>query len=196
MRPDGTPEPTRFEGKYVCPMHPEVVRETPGKCDICEMTLERVPDLKPVQVKEDAHAGHDHTVPDKKDAAKKAEPPPKGKVLAIRSSAVLDTGRRQVAYRLNDDGAYELVELTLGPRAVGKDDSGRPGVYYPVLSGLKAGEFVVVRGGFLLDSQRQIEGMPSLLFPGGQSGAGLHSGHAGHGKATPPPAANKDGHKH
>lgn len=196
MRPDGTPEPTGFEGKYFCPMHPEVVREKPGKCDICEMTLERVPDLKPVKVKEDAHAGHDHAVPDKKDAAKEAEPPPKGKVLAIRSSAVLDTGRRQVAYRLNDDGAYELVELTLGPRAVGKDDSGRPGVYYPVLSGLKAGEFVVVRGGFLLDSQRQIEGMPSLLFPGGQSGAGLHSGHAGHGKATPPPAANKDGHKH
>ncbi len=196
MRPDGTPEPTGFEGKYVCPMHPEVVREKPGKCDICEMTLERVPDLKPVKVKEDVHAGHDHAAPGKKDAAKKAEPPPKGKVLAIRSSAVLDTGRRQVAYRLNDDGAYELVELTLGPRATGKDDSGRPGVYYPVLSGLKAGEFVVVRGGFLLDSQRQIEGMPSLLFPDGQSGAGLHSGHAGHGKGTPPPAANKDGHKH
>lgn len=198
VRPDGTPEPTGFEGKYVCPMHPEVVREKPGDCDICEMPLERVPDLKPVRAKEaDPHAGHDHPAPAKKGPAKKVEPPPPGKVLAIRSSAVLDTGRRQVTYRLNDDGSYELVELTLGPRATAKDDSGRTSVYYPVLSGLKPGEFVVVRGGFLLDSQRQIEGMPSLLFPGGQSGAGLHSGHAGHGSGGPAPAAPPAaGHKH
>jgi Cu(I)/Ag(I) efflux system membrane fusion protein len=168
-------------------MHPEVVREKPGNCDICDMTLERVPALKPVRG--DPHAGHDHGGKDRKS-------PPAGTVLAIRSSAVLDTGRRRVAYRLNDDGAYELVELTLGPRATGKDGSGRPESYYPVLAGLKPGEFVVVRGGFLLDSQRQIEGMPSLLFPGGQSGAGLHAGHAGHGNPAPaaPPAAGS--HKH
>jgi Cu(I)/Ag(I) efflux system membrane fusion protein len=155
LRPDGTPEPTGFEGKYVCPMHPEVVGEGPGDCRICDMPLERVPDLKPVTPSWD------------RDHPPAKEPPPKGKVLAVRASAVLDTGRRQVAYRLNDDGAFELVELTLGPRAVGQDDAGRQASYYPVLSGLKAGDFVVVRGGFLLDSQRQIEGMPSLLNPGG-----------------------------
>jgi Cu(I)/Ag(I) efflux system membrane fusion protein len=174
IRPDGTPEPTGFEGKYVCPMHPEFVRDNPGKCDICEMTLERIPDLKPV--KKEAHAYHDH--------AKAAKPPPNGQVLAIRASSVLDTGRRQVTYRLKDDGAYELVELRLGPRATGKDDASRSAIYYPVLSGLKEGEYVVTRGGFLLDSQRQIEGMPSLLFPGGQKGADLHGEHvrptAGH----------------
>ena len=38
-------------------------------------------------------------------------------MLAIPASAVLDTGLRQVAYRLNKDGAYELVELKIGPRA-------------------------------------------------------------------------------
>jgi hypothetical protein len=130
---------------------------------------------------------------DKKE--KKAEPPPKGKVLAIRSSAVLDTGRRQVAYRLRDDGAYEMVELQLGPRALSKDDTGQTGHYYPVLSGVKPGEFVVVRGGFLLDSQRQIEGMPSLLFPGGQAGAALQPGHAGHGQKSAPPV-KKIPHKH
>jgi Cu(I)/Ag(I) efflux system membrane fusion protein len=172
IRADGSPEPTGLEGKYVCPMHPEFIRDKPGKCEICEMTLERIPDAKPVQLP----AEGDGTKP-----AKKTEPPPPGKVLAIRSSAVLDTGRRQVAYRLNDDGAYELVVLKLGPRASGKDDAGREAIFYPVLSGLRAGEYVVVRGGFLLDSQRQIEGMPSLLFPNGQAGAALHSGHAGHG---------------
>jgi membrane fusion protein, copper/silver efflux system len=179
IRPDGTPEPTGLEGKYMCPMHPEFVRDNPGKCDICEMTLERIPDLAPVS--KDVHAHHEHA----KGSAKSTKPAPKGKVLAIRASSVLDTGRRQITYRLNDDGAYELVELKLGPRAMGKDDAGRGTIYYPVLSGLQEGDYVVTRGGFLLDSQRQIEGMPSLLFPGGQKGANLHGEHVG-------PA----GHKH
>jgi Cu(I)/Ag(I) efflux system membrane fusion protein len=197
MRPDGTPEPTGFEGKYVCPMHTEIVRDNPGNCDICEMPLERVPELKPSKAKEEAHAGHDHADARKKESMDIADTAPMGQVLAVRSSAVLDTGRRHVAYRLNEDGAYELVDLTLGPRAIAKDDEGRMTVYYPVLSGLKHGDFVVMRGAFLLDSQRQIEGMPSLLFPAGQTGAGLHTGHAGHGGATPqapPPAGG--GHKH
>ena len=32
---------------YVCPMHPEVVRDAEGRCPICEMPLEQVPDLYP-----------------------------------------------------------------------------------------------------------------------------------------------------
>jgi Cu(I)/Ag(I) efflux system membrane fusion protein len=159
LRADGTPAPTGLEGKYVCPMHPEFVREKPGACNICEMPLEQVPPLPPVKHATDA---------------------PKGKVLSIRASAVLDTGRRQVAYRLNDDGAYEMVELKLGPRAYGTDPSGRKEVYYPVRSGLKAGEFVVTRGAFLLDSQRQIEGMPSLLNVGRPTEKGKSAPAAGH----------------
>jgi hypothetical protein len=50
---------------------------------------------------------------------------------------------------------------------------------------------VVVRGGFLLDSQRQIEGMPSLLFPDGQPGANVAAPTGK--KAAAPPAG---GHKH
>ena len=45
LRADGSPEPTGLEGKFVCPMHPEVVQTEPGKCSICEMPLERVPEL-------------------------------------------------------------------------------------------------------------------------------------------------------
>jgi hypothetical protein len=52
---------------------------------------------------------------------------------------------------------------------------------------------VVASGGFMLDSQRQIEGMPSLLYPQGQSAATLHAGHGG--TSTPTPSTSS-GHKH
>jgi Cu(I)/Ag(I) efflux system membrane fusion protein len=183
LRPDGTPEPTGLEGKYLCPMHPDVIREKGGTCPICEMPLERVPEQqlpKGAVHKADAHAGHgpEHAAP------------AKNKALAIRASAVLDTGRRKVAYRLGKDGSFELVQLEVGPRADAKDERGNLMSFYPVLSGLKEGDRVVVRGGFLLDSQRQIEGMPSLLFPEGLSGVDLHSGHGG---AAPKTAGE---HKH
>lgn len=184
LRADGTPEPTGLEGKYICPMHPEVIQDKPGRCPVCGMPLERIPDLRPARPT--GHEGHDHH-----DQAAQAKP---GQVLAIRATAVLSTGRRNVTYRKRPDGAYELAELQLGPRAEGKDDAGQVTGYFPVLKGLNPGDQVVVRGGFLLDSQRQIEGMPSLLYPEGQSAASLHSGH-GVPPAAPvqPPAA---GHKH
>lgn len=189
LRSDGTPEPTGLEGKYVCPMHPEIVQDKPGRCSICEMPLERVPEAwRPAKV--EAREGHSHDYP-----LRAGQPAERGWVLAIRLSAVLDTGRRRVAYRQRPDGAFELVELKVGPRAEGKDETGKVTSYYPVLEGLQAGDRVVVRGGFLLDSQRQIEGMPSLLYPDGQSAANLH---AGHGGVPPPPKSPAEGgaHKH
>jgi hypothetical protein len=105
--------------------------------------------------------------------------------LAIRASAVLDTGRRRIAYRQRPDGAFELVTLTVGPRAVGTDDQGQSAVYFTVLDGLHEGDTVVVRAGFLLDSQRQIEGMPSLFFPQGAAPSAGHDGHGGQEDTTP-----------
>ncbi len=191
LRADGTPEPTGLEGKYLCPMHPEVVKEKPGKCSICEMPLEKVPDasaLKAAAQKGESHEGHVHD--HGPDLAKKET----GKVLAIRASAILDTGRRKITYRKAKEGAYELVDLQLGPRADGKDDTGQRTSYYPVLSGLQAGDWVVVRGGFLLDSQRQIEGMPSLLYPQGQGPATLHAGHGD--MPAPKKSSPTEVHKH
>ena len=116
---------------------------------------------------------------------------PKANPLAVPASAVLDTGRRQIAYRATKDGNYQLVELQVGPLATATDEAGRATLYYPVLKGLNEGDPVVVRGGFLLDSQTQIEGRPSLLFPEGLTQS---SGHAGHGAATPKPSVGE--HKH
>ena len=173
----GTPLPTGLEGKFICPMHPEIVRDGPGECDICQMPLERVPDLFPPVP----------TAPVPTDEIEIDD----GKVLAIRKSAVLDTGRRQVVYRKRKDGAYELTDIKIGPLAEGKDEQGTTVNYFPVLAGLKAGDEVVIQGGFLLDSQRQIEGMPSLLYAEGRSAAALHAGHGGMSTPSPPPQGSE-----
>lgn len=195
---DGTPQPIGLEGKYICPMHPEIVRDKPGRCPICDMQLEQVPEVRPPMAA--AHEGHkdqkqdvgndhqDHAQVQQEEGEKPAG------VLAIRSTAVLDTGRRKVTYRQRSNGAYELVELQLGPLADGKDDAGNAIRYFPVLKGLQEGDRVVVRGGFLLDSQQQISGMPSLLYEQGQSAASLHSGHGGGPASAPSPTS--PGHKH
>lgn len=241
LRPDGTPEPTGLEGMFVCPMHPEIMQREPGKCSICEMPLEKVPERrsKPKSreskgkpdatddklrdgASEDAGKKEDHSAHAKepvtatkgaksesheghtaKPVSTKTAATGEG-VLAIPVSAVLDTGRRRITYRRTGDGAYELVELKLGPRAHSMDESGKRREFFVVLDGINEGDQVVSQSGFLLDSQRQIEGMPSLLYPTGQTGAGLHSGHGGMG-GTPSPSkkepspSTKDmpsGHKH
>lgn len=151
LRPDGGPQSTGMEGRYFCILHPEVVQDTPGHCPICARELEHVPGLGPLMP------------PRGRDAGREAE-----KSLAIPTTAVLDAGIRTVTYRQTASGAYELTELVLGPLAEGTDDAGQTASYFPVLAGLRDGDRVVVREGFLLDSQRQIEGKPSLLFPPGQ----------------------------
>jgi Cu(I)/Ag(I) efflux system membrane fusion protein len=190
LRADGAPAPTGLEGKYVCPMHPEVVQDAPGSCRICEMPLEKFPERTPI-------------VPSA--AAESQAMGAEGLVLAVGKSAVLDTGRRQVVYRRRADGSFELVDVKLGPLAESQTPSGQTGLYYPVLAGLGEGDQVVVQGGFLLDSQRQLEGMPSLLYAEGRSAASLHSGHAAPPGPTHSPApvkapdkrpAMQSGHKH
>lgn len=199
LRPDGSPEPTGLEGMFVCPMHPEVKQRDPGKCSICEMPLEKVPEQRVRGAGSTDNANVQEETSAEPESVRNKSKSSKG-VLAIPVSAVLDTGRRRITYRLTN-GAYELVDLKVGPRAHALDESGKRREFYVVLDGIKEGDLVVSQGGFLLDSQRQIEGMPSLLYPTGQSGTALHSGHGGMGSgggATPSPSATEtpSGHKH
>jgi Cu(I)/Ag(I) efflux system membrane fusion protein len=91
-------------------------------------------------------------------------------VLTVPVSAVLDSGLRKLVYVERGKGDFVPVEITTGARA---------GEWYPVLSGgLKEGDRVAVRGNFLLDSQFQIAGLPSLLYPDGQMGGGHPQGEA------------------
>ncbi len=162
---DGQAAPTGVEGKYSCPMHPQVLGEEPGRCPICEMHLEQIPGLEAAGAEPGGHVEH----------------PADGNgaplLLAVPISAVLDSGTRRIVYVESSRGLFEPREVVLGPRSGG---------FYPVLAGVAEGEHVVTRGGFLIDSQFQITGHPSLFYPGGlQSGS---TGHRHAGAEAPGPA--------
>ena len=65
-------------------------------------------------------------------------------VLSIPVTGVLDTGVRKLVYIERHPGHYQGVEVEIGPRA---------GNYYPVISGLKEGDLVVVSANYLIDAQ-------------------------------------------
>ncbi len=75
---------------------------------------------------------------------------PLGVVLAMPSSAVVDTGKRQVVFVEKERGIYEPRYIRIGRCAQDMCE---------VLEGLKEGERVVVKGSFLLDSEAQIKGL-------------------------------------
>lgn len=129
-------------GKWISPMHPEIVKNGPGTCDICGMPLVKAEDLGYVALQ-----------------AGDADKP-----LVIPASAPLITGTRAVVYVEvldADPPAYDGREIELGPRA---------GDYYLVKSGLEEGERVVVNGNFKIDSALQILAKPSMMTPPEQLG--------------------------
>lgn len=114
--------------------------------------------------------------------AGEARPP--SPILTVSAEAVLTTGARKLVYVEDRPGVYRLVEPSLGPRA---------GDFYPLLGGLAEGERVVTRGNFLLDSQFQISGKPSLLYPQGGAGGTGHDHDRG-AAPTPPPSVDHQHH--
>lgn len=134
-------------GKWISPMHPEIIKDEPGTCDVCGMPLVSAETLGYVSP-EDAEA----------------EAP-----LVIPASAPLITGRRAVVYVAVPDkpGVFEGREIVLGPRA---------GDYYLVMSGLDQGESVVTNGNFKIDSAAQIQAKPSMMQPEGGAPPGHHHG--------------------
>lgn len=123
-------------GKWICPMHRDVIEEHPGQCPICGMDLVRAETLY-------------------KPAEEPAAPP-----LVIPASAVLITGRkldRAVVYvqvEGQEAPTFTGREIVLGPRA---------GDQYIVKEGLMEGEKVVTHGNFKIDSAMQIQAKPSMM---------------------------------
>lgn len=141
-------------GKWISPMHPEIIRDKPGDCPVCGMKLVEAEKLG-------------YTV------LKKADKPP----LVIPTSAVLNTGKRSVVYVETPgtkEPSYEGREILVGPRAGG---------FYIVEEGLMEGERVVSEGAFKIDSALQILAKPSMMSPGGGGGGGGGHNHGGKKKS-------------
>lgn len=120
-------------GRWISPMHPQIIRDEPGACPICGM------DLVPT-----ARYGYAD------------EPVQQPQSLYVPRSAVLMAGSDSVVYVETEPGRFELQPVTLGPLL--KDR-------VVILDGLQAGQQVATAGNFLIDSQMQLAGKPSLIDP-------------------------------
>lgn len=82
-------------GKWISPMHPEIIKDEPGTCDVCGMPLVRAEAL--------GYAGGGEET----------------KPLVIPATAPLITGKRALVYVEvpGEVGRYEGREIVLGPRA-------------------------------------------------------------------------------
>lgn len=120
-------------GKFISPMHPQVIRDAPGDCPLCGMPLVPTSEL-----------GYSD------------EPLPEQRVVTVPRDAVLMAGQHSVIYVETEPGRFEIRRVTVGPMS--KQEA-------VIVEGLNAGETVATGGNFLIDSQMQLAGNPSLLDP-------------------------------
>lgn len=121
-------------GKWISPMHPEIIKDKPGTCDICGMPLIKAEDYGFIAPNESV-----------------LNP------LLVPTSSVLSTGERAIVYvRIPDknEPVFEGREIVLGPKA---------GDFFIVKNGLAEGELVVTKGAYKLDSELQIKARPSMM---------------------------------
>ncbi|MBS0349335.1 MAG: efflux RND transporter periplasmic adaptor subunit [Proteobacteria bacterium] len=95
----------------------------------------------------------------------------KGQVVTVPSSAVIDSGTRQIVLVAHGEGRFEPRDVKLG---------GRSENHIEVMDGVKAGEKVVVAANFLIDAESNLKAAVGGF------------GHSGHGGA---PKSGKDGEK-
>ena len=90
-----------------------------------------------------------------------------GKVLAVPTEAVFDTGNRQVVFVDKGEGVLEPRDVKVGGKAEN---------FYEVQSGLKEGEKVVTSGNFLIDSESRLKASLEGVSQGTTSDGGHQHG--------------------
>jgi Cu(I)/Ag(I) efflux system membrane fusion protein len=98
-----------------------------------------------------------------------------GRFALVPKEAVLSTGVRHVAWKLagrtsGGQMRFVIAPLALGPRL--EDENGLD--LFVVRAGLQPGDEVAAQGAFLIDSQAQLAGTPSLLYPQGATAPTEH----------------------
>ena len=174
---DGSVACTTLKGDYACSTHPLQRNNNPNvQCSQCNAIL-----LKSSEI-----AGKNP-----------------GRILAVPKQAVLSTGNRHLVYvewwaqrdqngvMFTDDKnnpiplekpEYQGFEVLLGHLSSEwkKEPDGKlikHGDYYPVISGLPPGIRVVTNAQFLIDSQMELTGKPSLLREKGGITTDPHANH-------------------
>ena len=127
---------TSSPGRWVGPMHPTIVKDGPGQCDICGMDLVPAESLGVVG-----------------DPSSVEEP------LVIPRSAVLFTGTRSVVYVEVPETERPTYEAARWCSGLGRATS------TSCVKGSHEGERVVVNGAFRIDSAMQIAAKPSMMMP-------------------------------
>jgi Cu(I)/Ag(I) efflux system membrane fusion protein len=97
------------------------------------------------------------------------------KNIMVPKSAILWTGKRAVMYVKvpnREIPSFLYREVVLGPEA---------GAFYVIAEGLEEGEEIAVNGVFKIDAASQLQGLQSMMNPGGGPGSLPHdmSAHAG-----------------
>ena len=90
---DGVALSENMDGKWICPMHPEIIEGQSGNCPICGMNLESAEQLGLSDDKRDEHLP-----------------------ILIPANAPLITGKRSIVYVEIKPGQFEGREIALGPK--------------------------------------------------------------------------------
>ena len=89
-------------------------------------------------------------------------------ILCVPESALVDRGREKLVYVESMPGMFDGIAVRVGRRM---------GSYYPVLSGLKAGQRVASSGAFLIDAESRLNpGLAASYFGANQSALTSTSG--------------------
>ncbi|GGE38447.1 efflux RND transporter periplasmic adaptor subunit [Psychroflexus planctonicus] len=108
------------------------------------------------------------------------------KALMVPKSAVLWTGKRSVVYQQleNENGVYfKMKQVETGSSSLD---------YVEILSGLEAGDEVVTRGAFSIDSEAQLSDKPSMMNPKGDETSSSHQHNHGEMNASTESENNLD----
>jgi hypothetical protein len=180
--PLGENEPRRV---FVCPDHADVVASGPGKCPRDELELVAAPLTENQRLRywcpmhplvTAVAAGHQCQACGGMELLPRVVTyRPGGQVLAVPTSAIIDTGGRHVVYVDRGAGMFDGVEVVVGPGADG---------YCSIVSGLAPGESVASAGAFLLDAETRLHANLATAYfgattnPAATSGTGTDGGAA------------------
>lgn len=180
---DGELATPRLPGEHACPMHPLQRGEQGAECPICGMDLVASPQAGARE------AGSVWAIP--REAVLST-----GKRNLVYVEWWVRVPEHEVhgahedpPVEVLEQPMYQGFEVKLGPLAAEyhiMPDGTRHklGEYYPLISGVPTGIpapgiRIVTKGQFLIDSQMELTGKPSLMRPEGGKSADPHAGHGG-----------------